>query len=320
MITIEAYNRARDEAGVLAVWEAALGQTWPLTPRVWQAMTEVCGPNERGPQFVALQDGVPIGVILTQRYAGASASAQNASITAMAVRPEMARRTVGSALLDAALNELRTQGVGRVQVGGRLPRLWPGVPLNLPSAVGFFTKHGFNPDTWVCDLTQDLTHFAAPAGFWEKFGADGLTIAPAQNMDEAGEALAFEASNFPNWYDEYAYPISKGDYGDVLIARDPAKGIVGTLILYSALHSFPARIDAPWTRLYGEDCGALNAVGVAESERGRNIGLGLVLRGSEVLKARGVRVAHIGWTEKSAFYEKAGYQVWREFKVGYRKL
>jgi beta-N-acetylhexosaminidase len=63
----------------------------------------------------------------------------------------------------------------------------------------------------------------------------------------------------------------------------------------------------------------MGSVGVAESERGRGIGLGMVAQASELLKERGVRNCYIDWVELTDFYSKVGYTKWREYSLSWRE-
>jgi GNAT superfamily N-acetyltransferase len=61
-------------------------------------------------------------------------------------------------------------------------------------------------------------------------------------------------------------------------------------------------------------------VGVAEAQRGRDIGIALVAYASEILKSRGVGNSVIDWTNLDSFYGRVGYQIWREYWVSFRGL
>lgn len=46
----------------------------------------------------------------------------------------------------------------------------------------------------------------------------------------------------------------------------------------------------------------------------------MVARASEILRERGARYAHIGWTGLVDFYGRLGYAVWREFQISRRDI
>ena len=66
--------------------------------------------------------------------------------------------------------------------------------------------------------------------------------------------------------------------------------------------------------------GAIGCVGVAEAERGRGIGLGLVARASELLRDQGLTSCYIDWVFLTEFYARLGYEKWRAFQMGELEL
>jgi predicted N-acetyltransferase YhbS len=168
------------------------------------------------------------------------------------------------------------------------------------------------------DLTRSLDGFEIPAALRRRLAAEHIALAPATRED-IPDVLEFERSAFPGWYDEFKYVAEIGDQGDILVARDAEGAVIGTLLIYSR-QSSPRRLDPFWRTLLGEDCGGLNAVGVAERARGRGIGLALVAWGSDILKARGVGTTLIGWTTLVDFYGKLGYTPWQSYAMSWRTL
>jgi predicted N-acetyltransferase YhbS len=319
MAGIDFYDAARDEAGALECWELALGRQWPINRTLLRIMTHAEGPCVAGDHLVAHEEGRVAGFALTHLHpVPAESSPRSASLSALVVAPWAQRTGIAKALLEAVLDTLFASGVRRVQLGGGLPRLWPGVPNDLPAAVDFFRVQGWGYTHTTCDLTRSLTDYETPPDLWAHMDAQGISIRTATESDMP-EVLAFERREFPGWYEEYAYPARVGDHRDVIVARDGNGVIVGALMLYTP-HSHPSRGDALWRTLLGEELGGLNAVGVAEAERGRGIGLALVARGSEVLKARGMQQALIGWTTLTDFYGKLGYAPWRDYEMSARDI
>jgi beta-N-acetylhexosaminidase len=320
MATIDLYNVERDEPSAVECWNAALGQTWPITAPMLRVMTNAAGPNPAGNHFVAREGERVAGIIVTQIQKQSDLVPHpGGHIAALVVAPWTQRRGIGTELLNTALDDLHGVGVRHVQLGGRVPRFWPGIPTNLPLALDYFRVQGWQPgDHLDWDIARSLTDYVTPPGILERMSDQGISIEAAR-ADEVSEALAFERDQFPGWYDEHAYPASLGDHGDILIARETGKGIVGTLIMYS-WQSSPLRGDVLWRTLLGEKLGSLNAVGVAWNAQKRGIGLALVARGSEILKARGVENAHIGWTSLTDFYGKLGYKPWGEYAMNWRDL
>jgi beta-N-acetylhexosaminidase len=207
----------------------------------------------------------------------------------------------------------------RARLGaGTSARFWNGVPSNLPDALAFFRACGWDFTETSHDLTRTLDDYATPASIRERLEAAEVSVRPSR-PGEIPAILEFERREFPNWRPYFREAAGAGGHEDILAAWNGHGDVVGTLLTFTR-HSPGAERDRIWTTLLGEDMGGLGAVGVAEKERGRGIGLALVARASEGLKARGVGNCHIGWTWLLDFYGRLGYGTWRSFEMAWRDL
>ena len=315
---IRPYDPARDSAALFALWDDALGRSWPLATRSFHALLAALGPTHGGAHFVAEGRGGLLGFAATQIAPGAGGTPPEGALPALLVAPAARRRGLGSGLHERALAHLRAAGAGRVQLGGGSPRLWPGVPTDLPAAAPFFAARGWAFDGLSHDLIRDLRAPHTPDPGWGRAPA-GVALAVATPAD-LPDLLAFERREFPEWQGAYAALAARGSADDLLIARRIDGPIVGALILYAAARSRQPRHDVPWTRLLGDDCGGIGAVGVAAAARGRGIGAALVACGSMVLRDRGVGTCCIGWTWLVDFYGRDGYRPWRSYAMAWRDL
>jgi predicted N-acetyltransferase YhbS len=202
--------------------------------------------------------------------------------------------------------------------GGKYPRIFPGIPNDLPHAHAFFIRHGWKETAKDYDLGRHLNDYATPQSVTERIMAEGVRLYAGTEAD-TDEVLTFNDREFAGWADTYHYVASVGDVQDFLVARDPAKGVIGTLLMFSH-HSQRVRCDALWRSIFGETLGGLGEVGIGQSERGRGMGLAMVAVGSEILKARGVGYCNIGFTSLVDFYGRLGYRVWREFSIQWKTL
>jgi len=75
-----------------------------------------------------------------------------------------------------------------------------------------------------------------------------------------------------------------------------------------------------WRALLGEDMGAIGAVGVAESQRDKGIGLAMVAQASAVLRDRGIRHCYIHWTWLVDWYGRLGHRVWQDYWMARKVL
>jgi predicted N-acetyltransferase YhbS len=181
---------------------------------------------------------------------------------------------------------------------------WPGVPRDLLAAVRFFATRGWVHSHDTLDLVADLRRYRTPPGAYENIAGKGIAIAQPGGADLA-EVLAFEANTFPSWSHWFA----ESGATDMLVARDAAGDIAGTLLLDGP------GADTVFTPLLGRAAGVIGCVGVAAARQGEGIGTALVTRASEILRDAGTGNCHIGWATRESFYRRAGYHPWRRYAM-----
>jgi beta-N-acetylhexosaminidase len=289
-IAVRAFDPTADREAVERLWAATLESLWPVGPDALEVI---------GDGLVAERRGQVVGVVAVD--AG--------SIPLLVVAPSAQRAGVGTALHAAALELLRERAAAHVSLGsGGESYLWPGVPANLPAAVGFFEAHGWAWDHVAIDLVRDLRGYVDLIGAVAGAAAAGISLAVA-GAAEVPEALAFEETHFPEWLGLF----NRGE-SSILVARDREGAIAGTLLFRG-----PGPVSRFW-RLLGADSAAIACVGVVEAAQGRGVGSALVARASELLRHAGARVCLIDWVVRTDFYRRVGYKPWREYLMATREL
>jgi GNAT superfamily N-acetyltransferase len=316
---ITPFHPIDDLPDATALWNAALGAQYPLTEKLFANVTRNPVPGQSGQHFIQRvnRTGQLIGWIGTQINPN-GANPTSGALLGIVVHPAYQRQGLGGELLNHVLDYFKSQGVTRVMSGGRYPRIFPGIPVDLPHAQSFMEKQGWLFDQTDYDLFRRLEDYQTPTGLLDRLNADGVRIYAGSQADRA-EVLAFNDREFAGWASTYHYVASLGDDQDFLVARDPRRGVVGTLLMVTP-QSHPQRVDALWKPLWGANAGGLGEVGVGKEERGRGLGIGLVAAGSEILKARGVGHCNIGFTSLVDFYGKLGYRVWRAYHIAWQTL
>jgi ribosomal protein S18 acetylase RimI-like enzyme len=285
------FSPAEDRAAVASLWQAALEPAWPLLPGAIAILSD---------GVLAVEGGRPVGFVAVD-IAG--------SIPLLLVHPAHQRRGIGTALADAALRRLHAAGATKVTAGsGGTSTIWPGVPLDLPAATGFFAARGWDARHDTLDLVACLRGYQPPAGAYDGAAGSGVTITQ-ETESSSGAVLAFETAFFPRWTRWFQH----GDQ-NALIAWDSEGSIAGTL-----LFSGPGA-DIVFGPMLGPDAGTIGCVGVAPHWRERGIGTAMVVRASEILRDSGTRTCHISWTTRESFYTRAGYQPWRRYRMFHRAI
>jgi GNAT superfamily N-acetyltransferase len=283
---IRPFAQAADREWAEGLWLAAMPAAWPLLP---------AGLAVLGDGLVAEAGTGPVGLVAVD-MAG--------SIPLILVHPAWQGRGIGTGLMTAALDRLRTGGVSEVTAGsGGDSYIWPGVPRDLPAAVAFFTARGWRHTHDTLDLVADLAGYQLPPGAGEGAARAGVGLTLASKGD-LPEVVAFEAATFPEWVRWFS-----AARGQVLIARDRAGNVAGALMLDGP------GADTVFAPMLGPAAGTIGCVGVAPPLHGRGIGTALVTRASQILAQAGTRACHIGWTTRETFYRRAGYQPWRRYAM-----
>jgi GNAT superfamily N-acetyltransferase len=301
-LRLRALDPGRDRPLLERLWERALGPVWPPLPGGLDIVRHgIVAERHRGGRGGQAPEGSQALGMVALDPAG--------SIRLLLVDPAVQRQGVGTRLLEAGLERLGALGAGTVALGsGGDDYIWPGVPDDLPAAAGFFAARGWRYDHTVIDLTADLRRYEAPSGVGERPRRAGVSLQVLAERDRA-EVLAFEAATFPEWVVWF-----ERLEASVLVARDRAGGVVGTL-----LFSGPpgATIYEP---LLGRDAGTIGCVGVAAAARGAGVGSAMVAKASELLRDAGTRACHISWTQRERFYARLGYVPWRRYHMASRAL
>ncbi len=312
--TIQPYDVSADATFAFRLWQATVGQAWPLDFQRFQQI--LAAPRTQ--HFVLKEHGEVIGFVGTQCSQNWGMTAGH--LLAVLVAPDRQRQGIGGALCETAFQHMREEDVRLIQLGGLSPRFWCGVPANLEQTLPFFQKQGWESFVPVYDLTQDLSQYTTAPVFYQRVAEQQITLAPAR-LEDMADVLAFEEREYPSWLKHYETNNRLGDYQDVFIARDRDGQLVGVLNTKTA-HSHPERPELPWPALLGENAGVLGAVGVAAAMQGSGIGIALCAKASDVLKERGVGTCYIDWVEERTthFYEKLGYAKWRSYHTSWRGL
>jgi beta-N-acetylhexosaminidase len=297
-IRLRALDPERDRAMLERLWEAALGSVWPLLPGVLDLVKDGLVAERRS------GDGGAGNARPGDRGLGVIALDPAGSIPLLLVHPAAQRRGIGTRLLEAGMARLAELGVATVGLGsGGDDYIWPGVPDDLPGAVGFFEARGWGFHDTVIDLVADLGGYQAPAGVGERAGRAGVSMEVMAEPERA-EVMVFEAATFPTWVVWFERLDSS-----VLVARDREGAVVGSLLFRGPLG---ATIYEP---MLGPETGTIGCVGVAPPAQGGGVGSAMVARASELLRDAGTRACHIGWTRRERFYTRLGYTPWRRYHM-----
>lgn len=307
-----------DEAGLLRLWNEAMGDDFPLDGRLLSQQLALDTDPRRC--FAYRDDsGRLVAAALAKmaaRPGPSGAPPQKGYLNLIVVDRSLRRRGLGSRLLAAAEDWLAGLGAGKACLGQDHYHFFPGLPVGaaFEAAGAFAAARGFRPEGDECDLIADLRETRVdaalatpPAGYEYRY---------YRRTDDA--ALdSFATRCFPGrWAAELREAIAAGMRpADLVLAVETAGGAV---VGFSRIYDESSPVLGPglyWRGLLGPDPGALGPIGVDASRRGLGLGMGLLQFCVGELKARGVKNMVIDWTDLLDFYGKMGFTEWKRYRT-----
>jgi ribosomal protein S18 acetylase RimI-like enzyme len=309
---------------VLTVWNAALGEQFPLSRELF-LQNGVRDPHV-DPQACWLAKvpghadavGLCLAKIVREPLGADGWLPQQGWVSLLAVHPAYHRRGIGAALLARAEQYLRTQRRDVITLGGDPNHFLSGVPAG-EDALAFFRAAGYVFVGDAYDLRLIVSRQGTPVDDGTPRTESGVAIRPLDPDDET-RLLAFLDDVFPG---RWRYTVGRflrqgGLIGDIMGVVD-AKQVVGFAQLF---HPGSPLIGPSlnWTWGTGRRAGGIGPIGLAPSFRGRGLGLALLRHSVRHLAQLGVKEVVVDWTSLLDFYGRLGFSVWRHYRQGEKRV
>lgn len=228
-------------------------------------------------------------------------------ITLLGVAPEFRRGGIGSALLEAAENYLRSQNRALVMMSPYAPGYFiPGVDVKAyEPGLAFFTSRGYAEVYRPISMQIDL--WGLPTPDWvrqkrETLSREGVTVEPWR-AELTLPVVEFAQREFQgDWVRVYRETMTRIAQGDalptgVIVAHDGNGQVIG-------FSHYDAERFGP--------------IGIAQSQRGRGLGHVLMYETLHAQRAAGYKTAWFLWSDdKTAarLYTAAGFREVRRFAL-----
>lgn len=173
---------------------------------------------------------------------------------------------IGRSLHDVALRYLSKQpGMTSLQLGSIFPRIFPGLPVDLPvEDLSWFSHRGWKlGDKFIYDLMMKIDNWTVPEGIFGPLQEKGVSFGCC-NANQFDALLDFEEKNFSTytgWVEKYHSLKATDDIADAMIAYT-SEGIVGAAFIFSPVGNNQMSRDVPWPKIIGERVGGLACLGV----------------------------------------------------------
>lgn len=315
-LLLEPY-RPEDAAAVAQLWNRAIGTSFPLEEAVLHQLLERNPSYRREDALIARAHGEPIGFAYSGLHRSEAPEMEayrvRAFLHAVVVDERWRRRGIGRMLAMQALVPARDRGVARIEAGGGMFYLWPGVPAELPSAMPFCAALGFEPGTESFDLQGNVEHLDATEAL-ATLASEGLRVDAAVEGDR-DSLLAFLLAEFGGeWWHETGWFLSQGGApSDILLLRDGD----GTILGLARLHTPQTRPIGPphfWGARRPPSAGGLGPIGIARRLRGQGLGSLLLAVALDRLRTMGLSHVVIDCTSLLGFYGRLGFTPWITYR------
>jgi predicted N-acetyltransferase YhbS len=193
----------------------------------------------------------------------------------------------------------------------------PGLPANLGSDA-FFLKRRFKTSQAehdIYDLAADLQAYTPVPNPHLKDNPQVRRLRPG----EEGDLREFLQKEFSGrWLYEFEEYMRQGDSVEDYMVIWTEQGIEAFSLLTTEKSQRPLNryymhnLPRPW--------GQLGSVGVSERCRGRGYGVLIVDTALQTLAKMGVRSCVVDWTGLTNFYQKFGFEPFRQYHILYKEL
>lgn len=310
----------RDFMAIRALWNACLGDIYPVTDRVLQTRLFMRPNYLPGDSLVAMDGGRLVGCILAETDPlQPASSALTASILAVCVSPSARRRGIGRALVEASEARMRVRGVRNMTVSTTPWRFWTGVPDNCAGVDAFFTACSYALGGEVIDLCGTLESFALESKYLRAMEDQEVTVRSAR-FEDMEQLFPFLQRESPGWLHAAMVRFAAGDAAHILLVEH-RKELVG------CIQTFPpeSRVrgaNLVWEGIYGERMGGFGAVLMAPAWRGKGLGASMCQQAAWYLKQCGATHCYIDWTnhDLARLYGKVGATICRTFRQAHKTL
>ncbi|KAI5849546.1 glycoside hydrolase superfamily [Morchella snyderi] len=319
---VEVWEKRRDLFASADLWRDCLGRKWPLDASTLSALLDRPGQSKH---FVVRHTMTKELLGLAVTYTIQSGRDELiGSLALLIVRPTHRNSGIGRSLHDVALRHLSKQpGMTSLQLGSIFPRIFPGLPVDLPAEdLSWFSHRGWKlGDKFIYDLMMKVDSWTVPEGIFGPLQEKGVSFGCC-NANQFDALLDFEEKNFSTytgWVEKYHSLKATDDIADAMIAYT-SEGIVGAAFIFSPVGNNQMSRDVPWPKVIGERVGGLACLGVGPEYRGQGVGLGLICAAILELKQRGMRACFVDWVDLQGTYEQLGFTQWGKYREIWRNV
>lgn len=316
MIKYISWDREQEDE-LLDLWNQEIGEDFPMRKDLFVQNSfqdeNVC---LEASLIAVNQENNVVGFILAKRWQEeikVNMSEDTGWIQVLLVRKQERNKGIGSALLAHAEARLKAKGMKQILLGRDPYHYFPGVPTIYPAVAAWFDKKGYVHYENEVDLTNAYDEEEAV-----EVPRPNNAVFSLLELKDKEAFLDFMRRCFPGrWEYEAVHYFAKGGTGREFVVLKKEGKIIGFCRIND--------IDSPmiaqnvyWDPLFDTSLGGVGPLGVDANERKQGFGISIVEAAIAFLRKRDIENIVIDWTGLIAFYEKLGFNVWKEY-YAYKK-
>lgn len=294
---------------IWTLWNEQVEETYRLQDRL---MTQVINCQDFDPttSFVAIKDNHIIGAIVIKRWQRTELSwyQNKAWMSLLVVSPAHQKQGVASTLLQRSIIKLKQLKYTVLHAGKGMNPLFCGLPSNWDSIEAM--KHlGFTSPGFTYDMHHHIKEYT-PLPLRHQIDYT-IRLATPSDFDAIH---TFFARCFPGrWQQEFIEYVENGGDGKEFAIMTYQKEVIAFCRINHPTKSQPmynTNFSHNFKALYG-----VGPLGVDSRFRGHSLGYDVTAYTINQAAQQGATDIIIDWTSHVEFYQKFGFDIWREYVV-----
>lgn len=298
------------------MWNDEFGFIFPITNDLFLRNTYGTIGFLETNSYVALNDDMPIGFIICKEWGSKIHAEKNKNlgwISLIFVKKEYRNQGIGSALLEKSESVFKEMGINLIFLGKDYQNFFPGLPKDLKSNLGWFSKRGFEALYDTNDLINlNLSSFNMSLKPYHDNREYDIHVA---NKGEFPQIRTFLTNSFyGRWLLEFEdYVLNGGDGSEFIVCTNSLHEVIGFCrIGTNEIPITQIGFSLTWRARF-DRLGGLGPLGVSKDYRHNNIAYNLLVTGLTELKKRGCDKAIIDWTNLLDLYRMFGFELWKTY-------
>ncbi len=314
MISYKSFASENDLGRLKDVWNEEVGYIYPITDKVFDHHVINSPYLAKNASFIAFCDNLVLGFIVVKTFDRDDIPSylSRAFISLFFVRSKYRRQGIGSKLLECAEEEIKKLGKTEIFIGQDLGNFFPGIPCDFDNLTGsFMEKRGYQLLGYTHDLLcknktikKPITNSKIEYRFFKESDEESLLFFMHKNFPGRWEFELKEYLLKERVFDNYFLAIKNKEVVGFVRVNNPTNDNISYNITWYN------RFD----NLYG-----IGPLGVDKDYRKQGISKEMLESLLYYLKNMKADIL-IDWTSLLEYYQKFGFEVWKCYLKGYKKL